>query len=333
VVGQQLVAQLVNHPWFQLTWIAGSERSEGRRYGELPWRLAGRVPNEIAKRSVERARPGAAPQLVFSALDAAVAAELETAFATAGHAVVSNARNFRMDPAVPLLIPEINPDHLGLVPIQQKRKKWRGAIITNPNCSTVFLSMALAALREFQVKRVLVTTLQAVSGAGYPGVSALDMLGNVLPSIEGEEEKIEAETRKILGRLEGESVMMHPLEISAQATRVPVADGHTEAVSVELEQRVSCEEILEAFREFSGAPQLCGLPSAPDPPLEYHEEVNRPQPRLDAETNGGMAVHIGRLRPCPVLGYKFILLGHNTIRGAAGAALLNAELLAAREMV
>lgn len=332
-VGQQFIALLAGHPWFQTTWLAASERSSGKRYGDLPWRLPVAAPEAAANLSVEALTPGVGPKLVFSALDSSVAGQAETEFAAAGHIVLSNSRNHRMDPLVPLLIPEVNPGHLSLLAAQRQREKRSGAIITNSNCSTMFLAIALAALRQFEPKRVLVTTLQALSGAGYPGVASLDATANVIPFIEGEEEKIESETRKILGSLNGTEVVAHPMTISATTTRVPVVNGHTEAISVEFGKKVSREEILEAFRNFAGEPQELRLPSAPPRPIIYLEGVNRPQPRLDVERDGGMVVHVGRLRPCPVLGHKFVILGHNTIRGAAGAAILNAEFMAAKNLL
>lgn len=333
MVGQQFVALLADHPWFRSCWLAASERSSGKRYGEIPWRLSECVPDAAAKLAIEKPKPGGAPKLVFSALDATVAGEIETEFAAAGHIVVSNARNHRMDPLVPLLIPEVNSDHLEILCAQKKRRGWSGALVTNPNCSTIFLAMALAALHDLEPRRALVTTLQALSGAGYPGVASLDAVGNVIPYISGEEEKIEKETGKILGEFSDEGFSPAPIAISAQTTRVPVLNGHTEAVSVGFDDRVSTEEIREAFRKFSGKPQELGLPHAPCHPIIYNDLPDRPQPRLDAESFGGMAVHVGRLRPCPVLGYKFVLLGHNTIRGAAGAAVLNAELMHAEGMI
>jgi aspartate-semialdehyde dehydrogenase len=320
MVGQHFVALLAGHPWFRVTWLAASERSAGKRYGELPWRLSAPLPADAARLSVEPLKAGAGPQLVFSALDSSVAGEAETEFAAAGHVVVSNARNHRMDPLVPLLIPEVNPDHLGLVALQKKANGWRGAIVTDPNCSTIVLAMVLAALRELKPKRVLVTTMQALSGAGYPGVASLDATANVIPHIEGEEEKMETETRKILGRFTSDAIVPHSISISATTTRVPVVNGHTESVSVEFEGRVSREEILDAIRKFSGEPQRLGLPTAPAQPVIYLEQPNRPQPRLDAERDG-MVVFVGRLRPCAVLGHKFVAMGHNVIRGAAGAAI------------
>jgi len=332
-VGQQFVRLLAEHPWFRLTWLAASERSAGRRYGELPWRLAGPLPAEIAGLPVHTLRPGAGPELVFSALDAAVAGECEAEFAAQGHCVVSNARSHRMDPCVPLVIPEVNPEHLALLPRQREEKGWRGALVTNPNCATVGLALALAALRPFSPRRAVVTTLQALSGAGYPGVASVDAAANVIPWIDGEEEKLETETQKILGTVEAGGVRAHPVAISAQTTRVPVLDGHTEAVSVELAEPATREDLLAAFAQFSGEPQALALPSAPRQPIVTHEGADRPQPRLDVESHGGMALHVGRVRPCPVLGWKFILLSHNMVRGAAGAALLNAELLVARALL
>jgi aspartate-semialdehyde dehydrogenase len=333
VVGQHFVALLANHPWFRLTWVAASERSAGKRYGDLPWRLAAALPEDVARLEVQPTETRNAPKIVFSALDAGVAGEVEAAFASAGHIVVSNARNYRMDAVVPLLIPEINAQHLDVLLAQKKKKGWSGAVVTNPNCSTVFLAMALAALRELEPANVLVTTLQALSGAGHPGVASLDAVGNVIPFIAGEEEKIESETRKILGDFHGGKFEPATLAISAQTTRVPVVNGHTETVSVGFRRPVAREDVLRAFQKFSGKPQELNLPSAPRKPIVYLESPDRPQPRLDVERFDGMAVQIGRLRECTVLGHKFVVLGHNTIRGAAGAALLNAELMHAEGLL
>ena len=328
MVGQQFVLQLAGHPWFRAVWLGASHRSEGRKYRDLNWRLSTPLPDEVADLVVESPAPGHAPRVVFSALDASVAGDLEREFAAAGHIVVSNARNHRMDPTVPLLIPEVNADHLKLLPAQRRAKGWTGAIVTNPNCSTVFLAMSLAALRQFEPKSVIVTTLQATSGAGYPGVPSLDILGNVIPFIDGEEEKVESETKKLLGSLQGDHVEVHPVTVSAQTTRVPVLNGHTETISVSFGARPSRNDLMAALAQFAGPPQQHRLPSAPARPVIYVDQANRPQPRLDAERENGMAVFIGRLRPCPVLDYKFVALGHNTVRGAAGAAVLNAELMA-----
>ena len=332
-VGQQFIALLEGHPWFRVTWLAASERSSGKRFGDLAWRLPTELPEDVAQLSVEALKTGVGPQLVFSALDSSVAGEAEVEFAAAGHFVVSNSRNHRMDALVPLLIPEVNPEHLALIPLQKKTKGWSGAIVTNPNCAAIPLVMALAALRAFQPKRVLITTLQGLSGAGYPGVASLDATANVIPYIDGEEQKIETEPRKILGRFVADGIEPYPVTLSATSTRVPVVNGHTESVSVELEKDATQNEILEAFRDFSGEPQRLELPSAPEKPIVYLDAPNRPQPRLDVERDGGMVTHIGRLRACPVLGHKFVLLSHNTIRGAAGAAILNAELLAAKNFL
>ncbi|MFA5910860.1 MAG: aspartate-semialdehyde dehydrogenase [Vicinamibacterales bacterium] len=328
VVGQQFVARLARHPWFRLTWLAASERSEGKAYQSVaPWRLATPMPAESAGRVVEPCLPGRGPKVVFSGLDASVAGDIEAAFAAAGHIVVSNARNFRMDPLVPLLIPEVNADHLKLIDEQRAAKGWSGAIVTNPNCSTVVLAMALAPLRQFGIRSVIVSTMQAVSGAGYPGVPSLDILGNVVPFIGGEEEKMELETLKILGSDGGRAP--YPAAVSAHTNRVAVIDGHTMTVSVGFHDRPSIDELANAIRTFAGRPQELKLPTAPQPALILMAEPNRPQPRLDADLGGGMAVSIGRLRPCPVMHAKFVALGHNTVRGAAGAAILNAELMKA----
>ena len=332
VVGQQFVSRLARHPWFRCTWLAASERSEGKTYKSVaPWRLATPIPGTSADRIVNACVPGKGPRVVFSGLDASVAGEIEGAFAAAGHIVVSNARNFRMDPLVPLLIPEVNPDHLEVLDEQRAQKKWGGAIVTNPNCSTVVLAMALAPLCKFHIKSVIVSTMQAVSGAGYPGVPSLDILGNVVPFIGGEEEKMQTETLKILGSDNGRTP--YPAAVSAHTNRVPVLDGHTMTVSVAFEQKPSVADVIDAMRTFTGRPQELNLPSAPQPPLVVAEEQNRPQPRLDADLGGGMTVTIGRVRECPVMHAKFVALGHNTVRGAAGAAILNAELMHAEGLL
>jgi aspartate-semialdehyde dehydrogenase len=334
MVGQQFILQLANHPWFRPVWLGASERSEGKSYGEAAtWRLASQLPEALRGVRVDPCTPGRGPLLMFSALDANAAKDIEPAFAEAGHLVISNARSYRMDPLVPLLIPEINDDHLALLPAQRRARGWPGAIVTNPNCSTVVLAMALAPLRQFGLRSVMVTTLQAVSGAGYPGVPSLDIIGNVLPAIAGEEEKMESETQKILGALQGDTVSPHQVVVSAQTTRVPVIDGHTESISIALDARPSIADVVAALRAFRGRPQELGLPTAPPAPIVCVETPNRPQPRLDAERDGGMTITIGRVRTCPVLDVKFIALGHNTIRGAAGAAVLNAELMRAEGLL
>jgi aspartate-semialdehyde dehydrogenase len=329
MVGQKFVSFLHGHPWFDLTWLGASDRSAGKLYRDATtWRLSGMMPPEVRDIMVTECKPQeGAPKLVFSATDASVATEIERAFATAGHTVVSNSRNHRMDADVPLLVPEINADHLKLLPLQQQNRGWKGQIVTNPNCSTIVLTMALAPLRQFGIKRVLVTTMQALSGAGYPGVPSMDINANVVPFIGGEEEKMECETQKILGDFGSNRVTPLAAAVSASCNRVPVVDGHTMAVSVELEKKPSQAELIGAMRGWRGIPQQKGLPSAPPCPVIYMEEPDRPQPRRDVERENGMAVFVGRLRKCPVLDYKFIALGHNTVRGAAGAAVLNAELM------
>ncbi len=333
MVGQQFISRLANHPWFDLRWLAASERSEGKTYADAaPWRLASPMPGQVGAMTVDGCVPGRGPKVVFSALDAKAADQIEREFAAAGHIVLSNAKSHRMDPLVPLLIPEVNAAHLALLARQREGKGWKGALVTNPNCATVVLAMALAPLREFGLRRVAVTTMQAVSGAGYPGVPSLDILGNVVPYIGGgEEEKIETESRKILGDADNQGP--HPVIISAQVNRVPVIDGHTMAVSVELESRPPVEAVVAALRAFHGKPQDLKLPTAPLPALNVTDAINRPQPRLDAQLGGGMTVSIGRVRPCPVLSHKFVALGHNTIRGAAGASVLNAELMKAEGLL
>jgi aspartate-semialdehyde dehydrogenase len=329
MVGQQFIALLAKHPWFRVRWLGASQRSEGKPYREATaWRLSSPLPDEVAGLMVNAATPGGAPKLVFSGLDSSVAGEIEAAFAGAGHTIVSNSRNYRMEHDVPLLIPEINADHLGLLAAQAKARGWKGRIVTNPNCAAVVHAIALAPLRQFGLKTTTITTLQAISGAGYPGVASWDILGNVIPFIGGgEEEKVETETKKILGCLANGRVEPHPVVISAQTTRVGVHNGHTGSISVGFEHRPAVDAILDAWRTFKGRPQELDLPSAPPQPIVYLEEQNRPQPALDVDRGAGMTVSIGRLRPCAVLDYKFIALGHNTIRGAAGAAILNAELM------
>ena len=327
-VGQEFISQLSRHPWFRLTWIAASERSAGRRFDEATtWRLPVACPDSVARMKVNSVKANEAPELVFSGLDSTVAGDVEESFAKAGHLVVSNAKNHRMAEDVPLLIPEINSDHLGLLERQASVRAWTGRIVTNPNCSTIMLAMALAPLRPFGLEAVNVTTLQAVSGAGYPGVSSLDILGNVIPYIAGEEEKMETETKKILGTFKEGRVEDYPVVVSAHTTRVPVINGHTEMLSVGFKTQPSEDDIIQAFREFAGRPQHEQLPSAPLRPLEYLGGVDRPQPILDVDRGAGMTVTAGRLRRCRLLDYKFVVLGHNTVRGAAGAAILNAELM------
>jgi len=328
MVGQRFAKFLEGHPWFEITWLGASDRSAGKPYREATsWRLDGAMPAGVRDLVVQECKPGAAPRLIFSSMDASVATEIEQAFAQAGHVIVSNSRNHRMDADVPLLIPEVNPDHLKLIPLQQRKRGWKGQIATNPNCSTIVLALSLAPLKQFGIERVTATTMQAISGAGYPGVASMDINGNVIPYIGNEEEKMQSETQKILGDFTGDAVRPHAAKVSAQCNRVPVVDGHMVATCVGFQQKPPLAEIREAIENFRSLPQERKLPSAPPQPLIYLSESDRPQPRRDAERERGMAVFVGRLRDCPVLDYKFMAMGHNTIRGAAGAAVLNAELM------
>ena len=327
MVGQSFIKFLEGHPWFEVTFCGASDRSAGKKYREATsWRLDESMPSRVGDLTVEECKPGSAPKLVFSAMDASVATEIERAFADAGHTVVSNSKNHRMESDVPLLVPEVNPDHLRLLPVQHTKRSWKGQIATNPNCATVSLTMGLGPLKQFGIARIIVTTMQAISGAGYPGVASMDIMGNVIPFIGGEEEKMEQETQKILGAFAGDHIDPLPAAVSAHCNRVPVVDGHIAAVSVAFKQTVTIADLRAAI---SGFNPLKGrdLPSAPKVPVLYMEEENRPQPRRDALREKGMAATIGRLRPCKVLDYKFVCLSHNTIRGAAGAAILNAELM------
>jgi aspartate-semialdehyde dehydrogenase len=328
-VGQRMVQLLERHPWFEVAWLGASERSAGLPYAQAArWRLKTPIPAAIAALTVSDPRPESAPKVVFAALDAAIAQELEPAFAATGHAVISNSSAFRMQPDVPLVIPEVNPDHLRVLECQSWRKKSGGFLVTNSNCSAMGLTLALAPLHQrFGVEKVFVVTMQAVSGAGYPGVASLDILGNVIPYIAREEEKMEEESRKMLGQVVGSGIEPAGFVVSAQCNRVAVEDGHTESVSVKLKKPATAEEVLAAWQEFRGLPQELRLPNAPEPPLVYDPAPDRPQPRLDVERGAGMSASLGRLRPCSLLDWKFTVLSHNTIRGAAGAALLNAELL------
>jgi aspartate-semialdehyde dehydrogenase len=328
-VGQRFVQLLENHPWFRVTWLAASDRSAGKSYREAAtWQLEGAPPAEAADRTVEEAVPGRGPKLIFSSMASNLAGDIEKAFAEAGHVVVSNSSHYRMAADVPLLVPEINPDHLGLLPVQRRERGWKGAIVTNPNCAAVVLVVPLAAWKPLGLRRVMVTTFQAVSGAGYPGVPSLDILGNVIPYIGGDEErKVEAETPKILGGFSGERIEPLPLAVSASCNRVPSIDGHLVTVSVEFENRPRREDLLAALTAFRGVPQERDLPSAPKQPIHMMEAQDRPQPRKDANLERGMATAVGRVRDCNVLHTRFVALSHNVLRGAAGAAVLNAELM------
>jgi len=335
MVGQQFVRLLDGHPWFEVAVLAASGRSEGQAYGDAcSWRVSADMPVAVREMRVRPCTPKtvAGCDLIFSALPGSVAGPVEEACAAAGHIVSSNASSFRMAPDVPLVIPEVNPDHLALIGVQRRERGWqRGFIVTNPNCTVNALALTLKPLHDrFGLDKVIVTTMQALSGAGYPGVPSLDSLDNVVPHIGGEEPKVESEPLKLLGRLEGEKVRDAGFRISAQCNRVATRDGHLESLALAFERPAQVDEVKETLRGFSGLPQELGLPSAPQPPIVVREEPDRPQPNLDRNTGGGMAVVVGRVRPCTVLDVKLTLLGHNTVRGAAGAAILNAELLRAQ---
>jgi aspartate-semialdehyde dehydrogenase len=329
MVGQHFIRFLQGHPWFKLTWLGASDRSAGKKLKDATsWRLDGDMPADAAEITVSESVPGNAPKLIFSAMDASVATDIERAFASAGHVVVSNSRNHRMEADVPLIVPEVNPDHLQLLKSQQAKRGWKGLIVTNPNCSTVVLAMALAPMVSFGIERVMVATMQAISGAGYPGVASMDIMANVVPYIGSEEEKVEQETQKILGEYKADSVVPLAAKVSAHCNRVAVTDGHLVTASVELSAKPPVEAVQSAIEKFTGVPQRRNLPSAPARPVIYMPQVDRPQPRRDAGRENGMVTFVGRLRACPVLDVKFVACGHNTIRGAAGAAVLNAELMA-----
>jgi aspartate-semialdehyde dehydrogenase len=339
-VGQRFVQLLADHPWFEIAALTASERSAGKTYAvACQWLLRGGMPGEVAAMELLPTEASAIPgevRLLFSALPGSSAGPVEESLAAAGFGVCSNASAHRPDPDVPLLIPDVNPDHTLLIPTQQARRGWSGFIVTNPNCSSTHLVCALKPLQDaFGLAAVSVVTMQAISGAGYPGVASLDILDNVIPYIPGEEEKIESEPRKLLGTLVTDadgsrSVAMAEFKVSAQANRVAVRNGHLEAVSVKLARTAELDDVAAALAGYAGEPQRLNLPSAPYPAIILHSAPDRPQPRLDRLAGGGMPTHVGRLRSDPILDYKFLVLGHNTIRGAAGGAILNAELLCAQ---
>lgn len=331
MVGQRFIQLLEDHPWFELVAVAASEKHQGRPYAEVTtWRLPeSELPAAVANLPVVACRPDALPgvRIVFSALPGDIAGEIETAFASAGVAVFSNAKNHRMDADVPLLIPEVNADHIAAITYQQRQRGWSGFIVTNANCATTPLVMALKPLQQvFGVNKMLVTTMQAISGAGYPGVPSYDILDNAIPYIGGEEEKVEHETRKMLGDWqEGRGFIDAPIAVSAHCNRVATREGHLACVSVGFERAATPEEIIEIWEQYVPASQRAQLPSAPEHALLYRYEHDRPQTLRDRNAGRGMSVTLGRLRPCPILSYKFVVLAHNTIRGAAGGSVLNAE--------
>jgi aspartate-semialdehyde dehydrogenase len=333
MVGQRIVRMLSGHPWFELTGVAASERSMGKCYADaVRWHLEGPIPEVARGLVVKDLDPTLECDFVFSALDSSVAGEAEEEFARAGYPVVSNSKNHRMDPDVPLLIPEVNASHINSIPVQQKNRKYdSGFIVTNPNCSTAGLVLVLKPLADaFGLEKLFVVTMQAISGAGYPGVPSMDVLGNVIPFISGEEEKMEAEPQKLLGKWDGHRFIDAGLGISAHCNRVPVVDGHLESVSVRLKKTATVDEVREALRNFEVSEELAALPTAVKHPVVVLDEADRPQPQKDSNAGHGMAAVVGRVRACPLLDVKLTLLSHNLVRGAAGAALLNAELLAAR---
>lgn len=329
-VGQTFIRLLEGHPFFEVAEVAASERSAGRRYREAMTWHEGALPTGVADLEVLPCDPAAvSAKVVFSALDSSVAGDVEKAFAKAGAVVLSNAKNHRMDADVPLVIPEVNADHLKLLDAQKATRGWPGAIVTNANCAVTVATVALAPLhREFGLGSALITTMQAVSGAGYPGVPSLDILGNVIPYIGGaEEEKIETELMKMLGTLEGERIAPAPIAVSAHANRVPVEHGHTVCITAGFERSPTPEEAVEILEAWQGQQVCRGLPSSPEKPLVVRKELDRPQARKDVNTGGGMATVVGRVRPDRVLDLRLVALSHNTVRGAAGGSVLNAEVL------
>ena len=334
-VGQKFVRLLADHPWFEIAAVAASSGSAGRPYSEAArWRETRPLPRHVGEMTVRECAPPLPGKIVFSALDAEIAGPIEQAFAGAGFIVVTNTRTHRMDMDVPLLVPEVNADHVKVMECQRETRGWPGAILANPNCSTAALALALAPLhRAFTIEQLFVSTMQAVSGAGYPGVPSLDILGNVIPFINGEEEKIDRESRKILGTLSGGAVEPAVFPLSVHTNRVPVLDGHLATVSVGFRNSVGPEQAASLLRDFRGPPVVSDLPSSPVPPIEVEGRTDRPQPRLDLDRGGGMAVTVGRIRACPVLDLRMAILGHNTIRGAAGQGVQIAELLVAEGRV
>jgi aspartate-semialdehyde dehydrogenase len=334
-VGQRFIQLLQGHPWFHVEVLAASERSAGKKYKDAcNWTMESNLPHEIAEMTVTDATVDAVEKagnvdIVFSALPGDLAGPVETEFATV-YPVFSKASAHRMDKDVPLIIPEVNPDHLALIPLQQKARGWKGFISTDPNCSTIQLVISLKPLMEFGLSQVMVSTMQALSGAGYPGVPSLDIIDNVVPYIPKEEEKLEAEALKLLGSFNGKEVVNAGFQLSASCNRVNVKDGHLESVFVKLDSSPSVEEVEEAFRRFQGEPQRLKLPSAPEHPIVVRKEPNRPQPRYDRYEGKGMSVVVGRIRKDPIMTVKYMCLGHNTIRGAAGAGMLSAELAVAK---
>lgn len=334
-VGQRFVQLLENHPWFEIAYLCASEKSAGKKYKDaVNWNISDTIPANAANLTVGLCEPTFDVPLVFSALDSSVAGEVEENFAKKGYAVVSSASNHRMDSDVPMIIPEVNPEHLNLISSQQKRFGSKGFIVVKPNCTTTGLVLALKPLHDkFGIKKIFVTTMQAVSGAGYPGVPSLDILDNVVPFIKGEEEKMEQETLKLFGKAESGKVLYEKMDIVAHCNRVPVRDGHLESVTIEFAKKPTVDQVIKALQDFSGEPQKLKLPSSPAKPVVYRNEPNRPQPLLDRDTENGMVVTVGRIRQSNIFDISLSLLVHNTLRGAAGGAVLSAELLKAKNLI
>jgi aspartate-semialdehyde dehydrogenase len=329
MVGQRFIQLLQNHPWFEVNELVASERSAGRPYSEAcNWVVGSGMPAEVRDVVVRGIEDPVDSPLVFSAMPSSVAGPVEERLAAAGHIVCSNASSHRMEADVPLLVPEVNPDHLALIEVQRKRRGWSGAIITNPNCTSTPIVMAFRPLLDaFGITKALIVSMQAISGAGYPGVASYDILDNVIPFIGGEEPKVESEPQKMLGKLEGDVVVPAGFVLSAHCNRVPVMEGHTVCISIALEREASTDDVVAALRDFRSLPQELQLPSAPPQPVLVRDEADRPQPRRDRGIAGDMPTVVGRVRPCPILDYRMVAMSHNTIRGAAGGSVLNAELM------
>ncbi len=334
-VGQRFIQLLENHPWFEVAYVCASERSAGKKYKDVvSWKVSAQIPKNVANLTVRSCVPNFSATIAFSALDAEVAGPIEQAFAKKGFALISNTKTHRMDPLVPLLIPEVNPEHIKLIDIQKKNRKSKGFIVTNPNCTTIGLTMVLKPLQDaFGVKTVVVTTMQALSGAGYPGVPSLDIIDNIVPFIGGEEHKVETEPLKLLGTYASGAIQDAKINIAAHCNRVAVRDGHTESVTIEFIKKPTVEQVIKVLSGFKGLPQKLKLPSAPKNPIVVLQDENRPQPLLDRDRGNGMVVTVGRIRKSNVFDINLTLLVHNTIRGAAGAAILNAELLEAKGFI
>ncbi|MCP5098708.1 MAG: aspartate-semialdehyde dehydrogenase [Chloroflexi bacterium] len=328
-VGQRFIMHLIDHPWFEIAALTGSPRTTGRPYGEgVNWLLEGDPPAEVANMIVQSTEPNLDVSIVFSALPTAEARELEPAFAEAGYGVLTNASPFRMDPFVPLLIPEVNPDHTAIIPYQQKAYGWDGYIVANANCSTTSIVLPMKILHEaYGINSAVVVTMQAISGAGYPGVPSLDIMDNIVPHIGGEDGKLESEPRKLCGSYVDGKIELADFVVSAQANRVPVIDGHIGSVSVKLKEKASAEDAIALFKDWQPAEICRDLPTMPDPVLIYRPEENRPQPRYDRNSGNGLAWTVGKVRDCPVNDVRFLALAHNTLRGAASGSILNAELM------